>query len=64
IQRREKMALEKIARAEAQAVADVRNQAVDLAMATATRLLKENIDAGRGGALIDASIAELDKKLH
>ncbi len=62
--RREKMALEKIAQAELQAVAEVRNQAVDLAMAAATRLLQENIDAARGAALIDGAIAELDKKLH
>jgi F-type H+-transporting ATPase subunit b len=62
--RREKMALDKIAQAEAQAVADVRNQAVDIAMAAAARLLKENIDAGKGDSLIDAAITELERKLH
>jgi len=62
--RREKMAMDKIAQAEAQAVADVRNQAVDIAMAAAARLLKERIDAGKGDELIDSAIKELDRKLH
>jgi F-type H+-transporting ATPase subunit b len=62
--RREKMALEKIAQAEAQAIAEVRAQAVDLAMAATTRLLGEAMTAQRSAALIDAAIADLDKKLH
>jgi F-type H+-transporting ATPase subunit b len=62
--RREKMALEKIAQAEAQAVADVRNQAVDIATAAAARLLRESVDQSRGETLIDAAIADLDRKLH
>ena len=62
--RREKMALEKIAQAEAQAIAEVRAQAVDLAMAATTRLLGEAMTEQRSAALIDAAIADLDKKLH
>jgi len=62
--RREKLALEKIAQAEAQAIAEVRGQAVDLAMAATTRLLGEAMDDRRSAALIDAAIADLDKKLH
>ena len=62
--RREKMAMDKIAQAEAQAVADVRNQAVDIAMAAAAKLLKEGIDSGKGDELIDSAIKELDRKLH
>lgn len=62
--RREKMAIDKIAQAEAQAVADVRNQAVDIAMAAAAKLLKESIDSGKGDELIDSAIKELDRKLH
>jgi len=62
--RREKMAMDKIAQAEAQAVADVRNQAVDIAMAAATKLLKANIDSRKGDELVDAAIADLDRKLH
>jgi F-type H+-transporting ATPase subunit b len=62
--RREKMAIDKIAQAEAQAVADVRNQAVAVAIAAAAKLLKENIDTGKADALIEDSIKELDRKLH
>src|SRR5215475_12263338 len=56
LKRREKMALDKIAQAEAQAVADVRNQAIDIAIAAATKLLKENIDAGKSDEIIDSAI--------
>ena len=62
--RREKMAMDKIAQAEVQAVADVRSQAVDIAMAAAAKLLKEGIDSGKGDELIDSAIKELDRKLH
>jgi F-type H+-transporting ATPase subunit b len=62
--RREKMAMDKIAQAEAQAVTDVRNQAVDIAMAAAAKLLKDGIDSGKGDDLIDSAIKELDRKLH
>jgi len=62
--RREKMAIDKIAQAEAQAVVDVRNQAIAVAIAAAANLLKENIDAGKADALIEESIKELDRKLH
>ena len=62
--RREKMAIDKIAQAEAQAVTDVRNQAVDIAMAAAAKLLKDSIDSGKGDELIDSAIKELDRKLH
>jgi F-type H+-transporting ATPase subunit b len=62
--RREKMAIDKIAQAEAQAVTDVRNQAVDIAMAAAAKLLKQSINSGKGDELIDSAIKELDRKLH
>jgi F-type H+-transporting ATPase subunit b len=58
------MALDKIAQAEAQAIADVRNQAVDIAMAAAAKLLKDAVDARKGDELVNAAIAELDRKLH
>jgi F-type H+-transporting ATPase subunit b len=62
--RREKMAIDKIAQAEAQAVADVRNQAVAVAITAAAKLLKENIDSAKADALIGDSINALDRKLH
>ena len=62
--RREKMAIDKIAQAEAQAVTDVRNQAVDIAMAAAAKLLKQSINSGKGDELIDSAIKELDRGPH
>jgi F-type H+-transporting ATPase subunit b len=62
--RRERMALDKIAQAEAQAVAEVRSQAVDLAVAAAQRILQQQMAGPRAGNLIDQAIAELDRKLH
>jgi F-type H+-transporting ATPase subunit b len=62
--RRERMALDKIAQAEAKAVAEVKSQAVDLAVAAARRILEQQMSGPRAGSLIDQSIAELDRKLH
>jgi F-type H+-transporting ATPase subunit b len=64
LKRRERMALDKIAQAEAQALADVRNEAVDLAVAAATQILTRHLSLDRAGALIDQSIGEIEKKLH
>jgi F-type H+-transporting ATPase subunit b len=62
--RRERMALDKISQAEAQAVAEVKNQAVDLAVAAARRILEQQMAGPKAASLVDQSIAELDRKLH
>jgi F-type H+-transporting ATPase subunit b len=62
--RREKASLEKIAQAEAQALAEVRREAVDVAAAAAAHIIRGQVDGTRGGALIDQAIAEVEKKLH
>ncbi|HZT20017.1 MAG TPA: F0F1 ATP synthase subunit B [Dongiaceae bacterium] len=64
LKRRERMALDKIAQAEAQALAEVRGEAVDLAVAAARGILQQRMSGPQAGALIDQAIAELDKKLH
>ncbi len=64
LKRRERMALDKIAQAEAQALAEVRAEAVDVAVAAATRILTQHLAQERAGARIDQAIGELDKKLH
>ncbi|GAB4176922.1 MAG: F0F1 ATP synthase subunit B [Thalassobaculales bacterium] len=64
LKRREQAALEKIAQAEAKAVQDVREMAVDLAVAATRRLLAETVDDARAAALVDQAIAELPAKLH
>jgi F-type H+-transporting ATPase subunit b len=62
--RREKLALEKIAQAEAQATAEVRREAVEVATAATRRLLVQALNDERATTLIDQSIKELDRKLH
>ena len=62
--RREKASLEKIAQAEAQAVAEVRREAVDVATAAAAKLIRSQLDSGKDAALIDQAISDVGKKLH
>ena len=62
--RREKLALEKIAQAEAHAAAEVRREAVEVATAATRQLLAEALTDDRATALVDQSIKELDRKLH
>jgi F-type H+-transporting ATPase subunit b len=62
--RRTKMAEEKIARAEAQAVADVRGAVVDLATSAAEKMLAEKASGAAGASLVDQSIRELKSRLN
>ncbi len=62
--RRTKLAEEKIARAEAQALLEVRAVAVDTAIAAAERVLAGKVSAQSGGALVDQSIRNLKGKLN
>ncbi len=64
IKRRTEMAMDKISRAEAQALQDVRNTAVDVAVDAARALIEKNLDEAKAASLVDESIEELDKKLH
>ncbi len=64
LRRRAEMAHEKIARAEAEALQQVREIAVDVAVAAARKLIAEKLDDGRRSALVDAAISELPDKLH
>ena len=64
LERRTRLAEVKISQAEAQALAEVRDQAVDMALAATRRLLAENLDQSRAETLIDEAIAELGDKLN
>ena len=64
LERREELAIERIAQAEAAAVAEVRTRAVDVAMQATERLLVEKMTPKQSDALINAAIAELPAKLH
>ncbi|WP_281018651.1 MULTISPECIES: ATP F0F1 synthase subunit B [unclassified Minwuia] len=64
IERRRQQAEQKIAQAEQQALDEVRAKAVNIAIAAATDILKEDMQGASGSALIDSSIDELGKHLH
>ena len=64
VERRTKLAEEKIARAEAQAVDEVRAAAVDTAVTAAERILREKAEGAAGAALIDQSIRDLKGRLN
>ena len=64
LERRQKQALEKIAMAETKAIAEVRNQAVDVAIAAVRRILADDLSAARKGTLVDDAIADLSRRLN
>jgi F-type H+-transporting ATPase subunit b len=64
LERRQHQAEEKIAQAEAKALAEVRDVAVDVAIAATRGMLAEQLQGKRGAALIDDAIAALPQKLH
>ena len=64
IERRKQQALERIAQSEAQAIAQVRNTAVDVALAAAEKLIKSSLDPAKQSALADKAIGELPARLN
>lgn len=64
LKRREQLALQWIAQAEAEAVREVRLKAADLAAAAATRLMSDRLAGPEGDALVDQAIRELPNRLH
>lgn len=64
VERRSKVAQEKIAQAEAQAVAEVRALAADAAVKAAEQLIAERMTDARSGDLIKSAIKEIPSKLN
>jgi F-type H+-transporting ATPase subunit b len=64
IARRAKYAEEKIAQAQAQAVAEVRALAADAAVAAATKLIAARLDDKRAADLVKRGIEEIPSKLN
>jgi len=64
VERRTKLAEEKIGQAEVQALQEVRAIAADVAVAAARRIIEEKLDDTKATQLIDKSIAEVKAKLH
>ncbi len=64
IERRAHQAQEKIAQAEAHAMAEIRSLAADAAVAAAEKLIAARLDEKRAALLIEDSIKELQGKLN
>lgn len=64
VERRRRLAVEKIALEEGKALSEVRNSAVDLAIAALGHVLAQDLDAQKKSALIDDAINNLPPTLH
>ena len=64
LERRTRLAEDKIARAEAQAVSEVRAAAVDVATSAAERIIGDKLKADGGADLVNRSIRDLKAKLN
>ena len=63
LKRREQMAMQRIAQAESQAVAEIRDAAVEVAVAATRKLVTEKLDDAKADALVDAAIADVQRKI-
>jgi F-type H+-transporting ATPase subunit b len=64
LERRSRQAKERIAQAEAKAIAEIRALAADAAASAAAKLITSHLDAKKGEALISDSIGELSTRLN
>ncbi|MGE4278897.1 MAG: F0F1 ATP synthase subunit B [Magnetospirillum sp.] len=64
LKRREVQAMDRIAQAEAAALREVQNVAVEVAVSAARQVLASSISADQAAKLVDGAIAELPQKLH
>ncbi len=64
VERRTASAEQKIAQAEAQAMADVRASAVDVAIAAAEKIVSDKVTGATASGLIKSSISEIKSKLN
>lgn len=64
LEARTRMAQEKIAQAEQQAVEEVQNHVVDITIAAAKSLIADNLGKLRNDELVRAAISDLERKVH
>ena len=64
LEHRKALAQEKIAQAEADALREVRNAAVDIAIAATARVIGERLGQDRAEALVDEAVRELPRHLN
>jgi F-type H+-transporting ATPase subunit b len=64
VARREQAALNKIALAEAQAENEVRDTAIEIAIAAATAVVAQQVQGDRADTLVDTAIQDLRRHLN
>jgi F-type H+-transporting ATPase subunit b len=64
LERRQRLAEERIAQAESKAMDEIRAAAVDVAIAAAREVIVAELDERRGAALLDTAIASLPQRLR
>jgi F-type H+-transporting ATPase subunit b len=64
LERRRRLAEERIAQEQARALAEIRSIAVDVAISAARQVITAELDQTRGAAMIDAAIEALPRQLH
>jgi F-type H+-transporting ATPase subunit b len=64
LERRRKLAMDRIEQAEAQALDTVRVKTVDIALAATRDFLAENLKGKEADALVEVAIKELPEKIH
>jgi len=62
--RREQLAMERIAQAEAHAQAEIRGEAAQLVVAASREILSKQLEGAPGASLVEAAISDLPKHLH
>jgi F-type H+-transporting ATPase subunit b len=64
LKRREQQAVDRINQAEGDALREVRNTAVDIAVNATRALISQNLPAAQASALVDKAIEDLPNRLH
>lgn len=64
LRRREQQAVERINQAETDALREVRNKAVDIAINATRKLIADNLSSEQASSLIDQAIKDLPNRLH
>jgi F-type H+-transporting ATPase subunit b len=64
LERRQRLAEERIGQEQAKALAEIRAVAVDVAILAARQVITAELDQTRGAAMIDAAIQALPQQLH
>lgn len=64
LDKRIKLATQKIAQAEKAVLEDVKNNAIDIAVGAARALIKEQVESGKAEDLVKMAMTDIERKLH